>query len=72
MACLASSHNDSGLLPSIGLLITAFIDPVFNVPSIPGGISLPVPIRVIGTTGTPVFAATLNAPFYISTGIMNN
>lgn len=26
----------------------------------------PVPLSVIGTTGTLVFAATLNAPFYIN------
>lgn len=34
--------------------------------------SLPVPIRVIGTTGTLVFAAMLKAPFCISTSIEEN
>ena len=43
-----------------------FTAPGFNLPSIPEGMIFPVPIRVIGTTGTPVFAATLNAPFYKS------
>lgn len=40
-----------------------FTDPGFNLVSVPGGMIPPVPMRVIGITGTPVFAATLNAPF---------
>lgn len=47
-------------------------DPVFKIPSMPAGMSLPVPIRVIGTTGTWVFAAMLKAPFCISTSIKEN
>lgn len=63
---LVSLHNTSGSLPSMGLWITTLTDPKFKIPSIPEGISFPVPIRVIGTTGTLVFAAILKAPFYIS------
>lgn len=63
MMVLDPLHNNSGSFPSIGLWITTFTEPEFNIPSFPTGIIFPVPIRVMGITGTPVFAATLNAPF---------
>lgn len=44
--------------------MTTLTDPGYNLPSTPAGMMSPVPISVIGTTGTLVFAATLNAPFY--------
>lgn len=43
--------------------MTTLTDPGYNLLSLPTGMILPVPIRLIGTTGTPVFAAILNAPF---------
>ena len=46
--------------------MTTLTDPGYNLLSLPTGMILPVPIRLIGTTGTPVFAAILNAPFYKS------
>lgn len=63
---LASMHNTSGSLPSIGLCITTFTKPELTIPSLPVGMIWPVPIRVIGTTGTLVFAAMLKAPFCTS------
>lgn len=44
--------------------MTTLTDPGYNLPSTPAGMMSPVPISVIGTTGTLVFAAILNAPFY--------
>lgn len=60
---LASLHNSSVFFPYMGFCITTLTDPGYNLLSIPVGIIFPVPIRVMGTTGTPHFEAILNAPF---------
>lgn len=53
----------------MGLWIITLTDPGFSIPSLPEGMILPVPIIVMGTTGTSVFAAILNAPFCESTNV---
>lgn len=66
---LAWFRSTSGSLPSMGLWIITLTDPGYSIPSLPEGMILPVPIIVMGTTGTLVFAAILNAPFCESTNV---
>ena len=57
-------HNSSALVPRIGGWTITFTVPGLSVPSQPFGISFPVPIKLMGTTGTFCLAAIVNAPLY--------
>lgn len=64
-------QSSSALLLRISGCTITLIRPGLKVYSKPFGISLPEPISVIGTTGTPPLAATENAPFCINTKLIN-
>ena len=62
MASLVSRNISSAFLGCTGGCTIIVTEPLYTMYSLPFGISLPVPIRVTGTTGTFDFAAILKAP----------
>ena len=67
----AASIISSGFPGGIASCTTILTGPLYMRPSCPLGMSLPVPTRVTGTTGTFALEATENAPCVAAQALMN-